>query len=310
MALRDLVRFPRRRGKAAPRSGRASSRSGIARRSLREPVPRSVTERVGRLLRAIPHTPFALLLTVLVVGSGVLLWNFATASNYFVVSEWEVEGTERLSDKEVLALVRGEKKGDGARPNIWSFNLGAARERLLQHPAVLDAGLSRVPPDRIEVRLAERREVALLITATGAHLVDAEGRLFRRASTPELLNGTLPILTFRGAGTYETGDELPRTLFDEAMLYVLTLNEAGSALADELSEVSVHPEHGIDLVLRGGARLHCGFLGPERTLPRAEAFIGRVGWPGAVEYADLRLPEDLPWKPADPEALRAMLAHR
>lgn len=308
MGIRSLFRLPWRRS-TSPTGVRRSSHSGMVRRSLREPVPRSFSERVGRLLRRVPHTPFALILAGTTFGTGYLLWQFAGKSNYFAVTEWSVEGTNRLSEKEVLALVRG-KNAESEAPNIWRFGLGDARERVLQHPAVLEVGVERVPPNRVEVRLAERVEVAVLVSSTSAHLVDVQGLLFRRASTAEMLNSELPIITLQGGSSYETGDTLPAEIFDDAMLYILTMQEAESPLIRELSEVSVHPDRGIDLVLRGGARLQCGFLGPGATLPRAEALVARVGWPGAIEYADLRFPEDLPWKPADPEALRHALANR
>lgn len=278
-----------RKPEAAETPRRRPSR--VASAPLREPVPKPLGARTLHYLQKIPRNLPVVLSTLGVIAFGAVFLQYLFHSSYFNVRHWEIVGSERLNEELVRALV-----SDGVEEiALLQFSTEDALARLTGHPVVHHAYVRKLYPDGLQVVLQERRPRALLVCTGGAFLVDIEGVLIERASHADLLKPELPILTSSQA--WEIGDRLPEHFIGPALLYVETLGEAISPLAGQLSEIHWSSEQGITLYLLGGTRLVCGGLAPRETLPRAAALASKLGGLGAVDYADLRLENDLPWRP-------------
>lgn len=115
--------------------------------------------------------------------SGALIVFCGTAyvvnSKLFHVREITIKGNEHMDKDEVLALLDIEE-GD----NLLGWDMDAARRRLLTHPWIKDAGITRsFIPTGVGVRIAEHRPSATLILKDKPYLISEDGVVF--ASAPE-----------------------------------------------------------------------------------------------------------------------------
>lgn len=128
-------------------------------------------------------------------AAGLLLWGglegyrvaAPVVAEWLAVREVRVEGLSQLTRGEVL-----EQLALPDDATLLSVRTAELEKRLLAHPWVKEARISRVPPHTLEVSITERRAAALVRTASAVLAVDEEGHLL------EVLPGedgsSLPVL--------------------------------------------------------------------------------------------------------------------
>ncbi|MBA2253927.1 MAG: FtsQ-type POTRA domain-containing protein [Chloroflexi bacterium] len=87
--------------------------------------------------------------------------------------------------------------GSGARPNLFRLRTIELAAGLRQLPAVLDADLNVMLPDRLAVRLTERTPILVWIWGEDRLLVDLDGVLFARVDPGSEPTVGLPVVTDR-----------------------------------------------------------------------------------------------------------------
>jgi len=108
----------------------------------------------------------------------ILIHEMVTQCDYFAAEEITIEGTRRLTYEQVARQAR-VRAGD----NILSVNLSLVRKRLLAHPWIADAEVSREIPSRLIIRV--REHTALAVVDFGQKfLINHQGRIFKPC-TPE-----------------------------------------------------------------------------------------------------------------------------
>ncbi|MBX3730454.1 MAG: cell division protein FtsQ/DivIB [Candidatus Sumerlaeia bacterium] len=287
-----------------------STRSSVAvgRLPAREPVPRRLPARLRFYARRVPVRLMTVLSIVGMLPLLYLLGDFVLRSDYFTVQEWQTFGTRRLGLTDIRTAATGLTEQDEL--NIWRFSVRTAEERLAQHPGVFHARVRKAWPNRIEVLVHEREERAVLVTATAAFLVDVDGVVFARASGREVLDERLPLLTVPDSMSFDLGDRLAAEFFDLAMIYRDVLATMDGPLAGKLSELHWSPTSGLTLFMDDGTRLLCGTLPPAQTLPKFEALMQKTRGRAMIDYADLRVPTDLPWRAVEPPSPPPTVARR
>ncbi|MBE5785289.1 MAG: FtsQ-type POTRA domain-containing protein [Clostridiales bacterium] len=122
---------------------------------------------------------------------------------YFVliIDKIEVYGMERFTEEEIL-----EASGLRAGQHMWLAQLGAAKEAIEADPYIASVEITRIYPDRLVLRVTERRERAVILGMNTHAVIDGEGyvlSLGTRASYEGLLEvyGT-------GAGSYHVNQKL------------------------------------------------------------------------------------------------------
>jgi cell division protein FtsQ len=142
---------------------------------------------LGRVLRAS-------LLVVLAMGvavGGALAFRSVTGSQLFAVRQIEVEGNQRTSREELLALL-----GDKTSASLWQLNLEEIRAALKKHVWIRDAEVTRQLPGKLLVRINEREPFALVRRSDSSVVwIDRDGTVlgdharFNREVIPPLING-------------------------------------------------------------------------------------------------------------------------
>lgn len=220
------------------------------------------------------------------------------------VARITVDGNERLSTGEVLALVEGLRGR-----NIIGLDLDEWQQRLLSSPWVEDAALRRVLPATVEVTVRERRPIAIGRIGSALYLVDAHGVVVDEYG-PAHADFNLPIVDGLAAPKGRDG------LVDEARaaLAARLIAAVGAQpdLARRVSQVDVSDPHDAVVMLEGDrALLHVGeedFVERlQQYLELGDALRERVA---DIDYVDLRFAERLYVRPAKGAATAPASARR
>jgi cell division protein FtsQ len=229
------------------------------------------------------------------VGLAYAAWrgaSWVSGASALDVSHVTVQGNRRLSTGEVLALLDGLKGR-----HILGLDLAEWQQRLLASPWVEDATLRRVLPATVEVRIRERRPMAIGRVGSALYLVDAHGVVVDEYG-PAYADLDLLMVDGLGAGGPGRGtmDESRVTLAGR----VIASLSARPDLAGKVSLIDVSNAHDAVVMLDGDTALLR--LGDEAFAERlqqyfdlAEALRERVA---EIDYVDLRFPERLYVRPA------------
>jgi cell division protein FtsQ len=167
--------------------------------------------------------------------------------------------------------------------SIFSVPLAERRRRLLAIDWVEDASVSRVWPDRLVIRIRERKPVAFVSLRSGPLLIDAQGVLLE---PPVQSQFSFPVLS----GVREEESEADRHARVRTFLQV---QEEMGYLAKDISEMDVSDPENIRIVAQVDRRVVTLFLGDGNYARRFQNFLNhypeiRQGSPHAKVF-DLRL---------------------
>lgn len=114
--------------------------------------------------------------------SGALITLCAVAyvvnSSLFHLKDIEVKGNAHVDKNEVLRLLDLDEG-----QNIFSWDMDAAKQRLLGHPWIKDINISRsFIPAGLKVRIAEHKPTATLVLKDKPYYISEEGVVFASAS--------------------------------------------------------------------------------------------------------------------------------
>jgi cell division protein FtsQ len=165
---------------------------------------------------------------------------YVTSDPQFVLSRYQkgaltVEGLNYTPRSKVQRLFAQDFDR-----SVFSIPLEERRRRLLAIDWVEDASVSRVWPDRVVVRIRERRPVAFVPLGSAVLLIDAHAILLDQ---PPQAQFTFPVL--RG---YR--EEAPEDQRIEQVHALLTVQEDMGYLAKDLSEVNVADSDNIRIVVQ------------------------------------------------------------
>ncbi len=163
--------------------GRKQSRKNHYKQRSEKKLRSISSGRLRFLFKAVAGVIFVGLMIVMFIFS----YDLITQCNYFKTKSLTVAGNNRLSDKEIISRAH-IKKGI----NIFSVNFSLVRKRLLEHPWIAEAEISRELPSGINIKVKEQKPLAI-IDMGRRFLINDNGEIFKewRAADPE----GLPVIT-------------------------------------------------------------------------------------------------------------------
>lgn len=178
--------------------------------------------------------------------------------------------------------------------SVFSIPLDERRRRLLAIDWVEDASVARIWPDRLIVRLRERRPVAFVFFRTGVLLVDRHGMLLDQ---PPQAQFAFPVLS----GVREDESEDQRADHVRAMLRV---QEDLGYLAKDVSEIDAGDPDNIRIVAKAGNRAVELTMGDTNFAKRYQNFLAHFAEiekhsPGVRSF-DLRMDDRITAREANP----------
>jgi len=129
----------------------------------------------------------AIAAVMIVTGFFILVHDLLTQSDYFSARQLKIEGMQRLT-REQIARQAGVHTGI----NVLSANLTLARKRLLAHPWIAEAEVSREIPNGLTIAVKEHTALAT-VNFGQKYLINTHGEIFK-AWTPSD-PGNLPVIS-------------------------------------------------------------------------------------------------------------------
>lgn len=209
----------------------------------------------------------AILAIVLVTAAGAAVYSWLGHSRLFSVRDIDMNRCAYVTRDEVSGILSGVPQG-----NIWSLSSRDIGRRLLSHPWVRSVSVRKAFPDRLVVRIEERKPLAM-INLDALYYVDEQGTIFKRLTAHDPKN--IPIvtgfsradLTARDAVTLQN---LRRTL------ELLRCTESG-VLRQNVSEVHFDAQEGYTLVTRdSGLQLKIGMMEFREAMRRVEVAMPKL----------------------------------
>ncbi|MEO8595070.1 MAG: FtsQ-type POTRA domain-containing protein [Candidatus Solibacter sp.] len=151
--------------------------------------------------------------------------------------------------------------------SIFSVPLAERRRRLLGIDWVEDASVSRVWPDRLVIRIRERKPVAFVSFRSGPLLIDSQGVLLEQ---PVQAQFSFPVLS----GVREEQTESDRR---RHVRVFLRLQEELGALAKEVSEVDARDPENIRIISQVDQQVVTLMLGDGNYAQRFQNFLSHYG---------------------------------
>lgn len=240
------------------RAGRAVRKKEKARTGERKPMQARA--------RLIGWTAAALLAVVFTGAAFASAYSWLTRSPLFTVRTVDMNRCANVSLEEVWSVVRG---GSGT---LWTVSAKEVARRLSGHPWVRSVSVRKAFPDRLVVRVEERRPVAM-VNLDALHYLDEEGRPFRRLTAYDPKN--LAIVT--GFSRQELLRKDPVTVWDLRKTLDLLRGVEAGALRQNVSEVHFDAQEGYTVVTRdAGLQLKVGMLDVKEAIRRIEAAMPRI----------------------------------
>lgn len=178
----------------------------------------------------------------------VLVYDFLTQCAYFRAETVAVEGCRQLGEKDVLRQARVYRG-----INILSVNLTLARKRLLAHPWIADAQVSRELPSALHIRVQEHTPLAILdMGGDRRYILNLEGEVFKAYEPSDRLD--VPVV--RGLEFMDVPlPEQPGGEAFDALMTALTMGRQPAAVLPNRSvrDIRVDREMGLTLHLTDDA---------------------------------------------------------
>ncbi|MEM9192194.1 MAG: FtsQ-type POTRA domain-containing protein [Myxococcota bacterium] len=249
-----------------------------------------VWQRVRRPLLIGLRIAVAVAALVGAVAAAGLIEDHVRTSPAFRLEEVSLIGDERLSREEILASA-GLELGQ----NIFEVGPEDSKARLLAHPWIADAQVSRRLPNAFDIEIREHTAVLIVALTTdgrggagGLYLVSEDGAPFKRVADGDPVD--LPVVTgfapesFAGDGAYRT------SLLLEAVGMLHDYRGAGLYRREPIAEIHIEPDDGLSLYIGAeGVHVRLG-RGPYRQkLRRLRRVLDRLaqeGTPPAYIYID------------------------
>jgi cell division protein FtsQ len=103
----------------------------------------------------------------------ILIHDILTQCDYFKISRMTIDGAQRLSEKEIAQQAQVDKG-----VNILAVNLSLVRKRLLAHPWIAEAGVSREIPSGLSIWIKEHSPLAV-VDVGKKFLINHSGKIFK-----------------------------------------------------------------------------------------------------------------------------------
>ncbi len=211
-------------------------------RNLRiAPRPKHLEGRRKRV-RGLFKNVFRLLLILVILSLlgflGRWFYEFLHTSSGFDIEEIDIQGLNRLKEKEVLDLL-----SLGLPQNIFYIDLREAKERIETHPRIKEVVIHRRPPGRIIIRIKEREPIALINQKDSFLGVDASCVLFPLVEPLKEID--LPLITGIDPSEIVLGQESKSGNLKIALDILKAVLSLKDPLFSQVSEINV--EDGITL---------------------------------------------------------------
>ncbi len=175
----------------------------------------------------------------------IFIHDFLTQTHYFDIKSVEISGNNRLNTEEIK--IQGNVD---TGMNILSINLGILRKKLIAHPWIASADITRVLPYNITISIIEEKPLAL-ISFDKPHLVNREGLIFKELnkSDEKFKLNSLPVINGLKPADFQNFSKADNRYLLSA-LEIIRLGEHSELLpVNSIGKLHVDKDLGVTLTL-------------------------------------------------------------
>ncbi len=206
----------------------------------------------------------------------------------FSLSDIEVEGNDRLERDDIL-----EHAGLTVGGNVFEVAPEDAQARLLAHPWVAEATVTRQLPSSFQIHVREHRAVALL-SLDGLYLVSDDGSVFKRLDESDVVD--LPVVSGVDRTRFVRDLQYRSATLTRVVALMHDYRGAGLWRREPISEIHVEANDGLSLyigednvrVRLGGGPYRAKLLRLRRVLERLKRQQARAEY---VHLDNVRRPD-------------------
>ena len=186
---------------------------------------------------------------VLVVAVVALLchvgYGYMMETSLLTLREVTIEGCQKTFKKEILSMTQLDR-----RRNMLSIDLAKLRSKVEANPWIERAEIRRIFPDRISIKITERKPVAIILL-DHLYYIDGQGVIFTRVPKGHQIDH--PILTGLHRDDFKAHPNEAWGLVFKA-LRLIRLTEGREVLSQkEISEIHMDKAFGISIYTYNGA---------------------------------------------------------
>jgi len=202
---------------------------------------KSASQFAGKTLRGFTYIGSFLLIMIFCI----FCYDVLTQTHYFDINHIEITGNERLSTKEIKYQGNLDKG-----MNILGINLKHVRQKLIAHPWVSDAEVTRVLPHKISISISEEKPLAL-ISFDKPYIINRNGLIFKeldKRDEAENLN-SLPIINGLTLSDFQDFNQTKNSYLTSALDIIRMGEHSDLVPIRKVSKVHVDKDLGITLTL-------------------------------------------------------------
>lgn len=215
-----------------------------------------------RRLRRVRKRQLAFFRVLFLVVLGAISSFYFLQSSFWSLQAVLVEGNEYIEQEEILQLANIPQE-----LNIFKVDLHRGEERILFHPLVKKASLTRKLPRTIMINIEERSPAFILPIDGGFYEVDEDGVIIRKIVT--VSNAKLPLVTGLQLENIELGFQIPNERLKETL--ILT-EELPKDIINVISEINLSQQNTICLHTKDDILINFGDA--ERIKEKAGILMG------------------------------------
>ena len=185
-----------------------------------------------------------------VTGLFILVHDVLTQCDYFKVDKLTISGTQPLTKEQVVRQAQV-----GQKVNILAVNLSLVRKRLLAHPWISEAEISREIPSGLNIRIKEHTPLAV-VDVGEKFLINHQGTVFKAwdasdaVNLPEINGLSASDLTVYGQpGLSKSRGETGHTAPFKSVMKVLELGEKQGSILPNGSVKRIHVDRQIGITI-------------------------------------------------------------
>lgn len=171
----------------------------------------------------------------------IFIHDLFTQIDYFKIQAFEIKGNHQLTNEDILTQAKISKMD-----NLLDLNLSVVRKRLLAHPWIETAQITRNMPDGLTVEITEHHPEAILKIEDDFFIISNKGVIFKPLTDADPKN--LPVITGISFSDIPVADFDASDRF-KAVQNVLEMGRSAEALLPnrEIKKISVDSEIGLTI---------------------------------------------------------------
>jgi cell division septal protein FtsQ len=168
------------------------------------------------------------------------------------LQETTIEGCQKTSEKDILSMAQLNRQR-----NILSIDLAELRRKVEANPWIERAEIRRIFPDRISIKITERKPVAIILLDR-LYYIDAQGVIFARVPKDHQIDH--PILTGLRRDSFKVQPDGAWGLVSKALRLIRVMEEGEVLSQKDISEIHMDKAFGISTYTNDGAiEIRLGF---------------------------------------------------